>query len=90
METRQQLLSVANQAVDTAETAALLIGVPIMSVAGTLQVTLFEEQGRSESLPREFQKMTSCELQIFQVKKDDAQGLAALLDNLEEGVSWED
>ena len=24
------------------------------------------------------------------VKKDDAEGLAALLDNLEEGESWED
>lgn len=24
------------------------------------------------------------------VKKDDAEGLAALLDHLEEGVSWED
>ena len=26
----------------------------------------------------------------FKVKKDDAEGLAALLDNLEEGENWQD
>lgn len=58
-------------------------GFSILIITFTYSCTLFLERWYLAPIP-------SAQPEPSKVKKDDAEGLAALLDHLEEGVSWED